>query len=96
MLTNWVWRRGATLSRPGTMPPAPLLVRRRCGAMRRRAGNQQEGAGAMPEQDDGRIVETATEARQGERGPSMLALLTVSMLLAIIVLSIAWFIFFQA
>lgn len=50
----------------------------------------------MPEQDDGRIVETATEARQGERGPSMLALLTVSMLLAIIVLSIAWFIFFQA
>ncbi len=49
----------------------------------------------MPEQENGRIVETATEARQGERGPSMLALLTVSTLLAIIVLAVLWFIFFQ-
>ncbi len=49
----------------------------------------------MPEQDNGRIVETATEARQGERGPSMLALLTVSTLLAIIVLAVLWFVFFQ-
>ncbi len=44
---------------------------------------------------DGRVVETATEARQGERGPSVLALLTVSTGLAILILGIIWFVFFH-
>ena len=42
-----------------------------------------------------RIVETPIEARQAERGPSVLALLTVSTIAAIFVLAIVWFVFFR-
>jgi hypothetical protein len=41
------------------------------------------------------IVETATEARQAERGPSVLALLTVSTGLAVLILGVVWFVFFR-
>jgi len=43
----------------------------------------------------GRIVETATEARQGEPGPSVLALLTASTSLAVLILGVLWFVFFR-
>ena len=49
----------------------------------------------MAVQRDGRIVETATEARQGEPGPSVLALLTASTGLAILILGVIWFVFFR-
>ncbi len=49
----------------------------------------------MAKRQHGRIVETATEARQGEPGPSVLALLTVSTGLAILILGIVWFVFFR-
>jgi hypothetical protein len=39
------------------------------------------------------IVETPTEARQAEPGPSVLALLTASTGLAILVLGAVWFVF---
>jgi hypothetical protein len=42
-----------------------------------------------------RIVETPTEARQAERGPSVLALLTISTVAAGFVLAIVWFVFFR-
>ncbi len=42
-----------------------------------------------------RIVETPTETWQAERGPSVLALLTVSTIAAGFVLAIVWFIFFR-
>jgi hypothetical protein len=42
-----------------------------------------------------RIVETATEARQGEPGPSVLVLLTISTGLAILILGVIWFVFFH-
>ena len=42
-----------------------------------------------------RIVETPTEARQGEPGPSVLALLAVSTGLAVLILGIVWFVFFR-
>lgn len=42
-----------------------------------------------------RIVETPTEARQAEPGPSILALLTISTIAAGFVLAIVWFIFFR-
>jgi hypothetical protein len=42
-----------------------------------------------------RIVETPTEARQGEPGPSVLALLAVSTGLAILILGVVWFVFFR-
>jgi hypothetical protein len=44
---------------------------------------------------DGQIVETPTEARQAEPGPSVLALLTVSTGLAILILGVVWFVFFR-
>ena len=44
---------------------------------------------------DHQIVETATEARQGEPGPSVAALLAVSTGLAIMILGVIWFVFFR-
>ncbi|WP_291844961.1 hypothetical protein [Bradyrhizobium sp.] len=44
---------------------------------------------------NGRIVETATEARQGEPGPSVLALLAASTGLAVLILGVVWFVFFR-
>ena len=41
------------------------------------------------------IVETPTEARQAEPGPSVLALLTVSTGLAMLILGLIWFAFFH-
>jgi hypothetical protein len=41
------------------------------------------------------IVETATEARQGEPGPSVAALLAISTGLAILILAVVWFVFFR-
>jgi hypothetical protein len=49
----------------------------------------------MATKQHGRIVETPTEARQAEPGPSVLALLTVSTGLAVLVLGMVWFVFFR-
>jgi hypothetical protein len=49
----------------------------------------------MATREHDRIVETTTEARQGEAGPSVLALLTASTGLAILILAIVWFVFFR-
>ena len=42
-----------------------------------------------------RIVETPTEARLAEPGPSVLALLTISTGLAVLILGVIWFVFFH-
>jgi biotin transporter BioY len=42
-----------------------------------------------------RTVETPTEARQAELGPSVLAMLTVSTVVAVLILGIVWFVFFR-
>ena len=49
----------------------------------------------MATRQHGRIVETPTEARQAEPGPSVLALLTASTGLAILILAMIWFVFFR-
>ncbi|MGB3446730.1 MAG: hypothetical protein WBA48_08550 [Xanthobacteraceae bacterium] len=49
----------------------------------------------MATKEHGQIVETPTEARQGERGPSVLALLVISTGLAIVILGIIWFVFIR-
>jgi len=49
----------------------------------------------MATRQQGRIVEPSTEARQAEPGPSVLALLTVSTGLAVLILGIIWFVFFR-
>jgi hypothetical protein len=63
------------------------------------AGRHSQGARnevTMATKQQGHIVETtSTEARQGEPGPSVLALLTISTGLAILVLAIVWFVFFR-
>jgi len=43
----------------------------------------------------GLIIETPTEARQAEPGPSVLALLTVSTCLAVLILAFIWYLFFR-
>jgi len=49
----------------------------------------------MATHKDHRIVETATEARQAEPGPSVLAMLIVSTGLAVVILLALWFVFFR-
>jgi hypothetical protein len=51
--------------------------------------------GTMATRHHDRIVETPTEARQAEPGPSVLALLAVSTGLAILILGVVWFVFFR-
>jgi hypothetical protein len=41
------------------------------------------------------IIETPTEARQAEPGPSVLALLLASTGLAVLILGVVWFAFFR-
>jgi hypothetical protein len=45
--------------------------------------------------DERPIVETPTRARQAEPGPSVAALLAVSLGLAILILAVVWFVFFR-
>ncbi|MDP1868580.1 hypothetical protein [Bradyrhizobium sp.] len=49
----------------------------------------------MARRDHDQIVETAREARGAEPGPSVLALLTVSTSLAVLILGGVWFVFFR-
>jgi hypothetical protein len=49
----------------------------------------------MPTKKHGVIVETPTEARQAEPGRSILAILTVSTVLAVLVLGGVWWAFFR-
>jgi hypothetical protein len=57
---------------------------------------QHQGTeGPMATQQQRHIVETPTEARQAEPGPSVLALLLVSTGLAVLILGVVWFVFFR-
>ena len=49
----------------------------------------------MARNEKGTIVETATEARQAEPGPSIFLVLVVSIALAVAILGAVWFIFFK-
>jgi hypothetical protein len=49
----------------------------------------------MTKKERGQIVETPTEARQAESGPSVLVLLVISTGVAIVVLGLVWFVFFR-
>jgi hypothetical protein len=50
----------------------------------------------MATRQQDQIIETPTEARQAEPGPSVLALLTASTGLAMLILGIIWFAFFRS
>jgi hypothetical protein len=49
----------------------------------------------MTKNPRGPIVETTTEARQAEPGPSIFVVLATSILLAVAILGAVWFIFFK-
>ncbi|MHC2436874.1 hypothetical protein [Bradyrhizobium sp. USDA 4451] len=49
----------------------------------------------MATERHGQIIETPTEARQAEPGPSVLALLTASIGLAVLILGLVWLVFFR-
>jgi hypothetical protein len=49
----------------------------------------------MVTKNDGRIVETPTEARQAEPGPSILMILMVSVVLAVAILGAVWLLYFR-
>jgi hypothetical protein len=46
--------------------------------------------------EEKRIFETPTEARQAEPGPSILLVLIVSVVLAVTILGTLWFLFFRS
>jgi hypothetical protein len=50
---------------------------------------------SLVEKEQGCIVETATEARQAEPGPSILLVLIVSVVSAAAMLGAVWFVFFR-
>jgi hypothetical protein len=56
---------------------------------------KQGNEGPMATRQHPRIIETPTEARQAEPGPSVLALLAVSTGLAMLILGVVWFVFFR-
>jgi hypothetical protein len=62
---------------------------------RRKASTTQRIEGIMATRQHGQIVETPTEARQAEPGPSVLALLLASTGLAVLILGLVWFVFFR-
>lgn len=49
----------------------------------------------MVERKHGVIIETPTEARQAETGPSVLLLMAVSTGLAVLILGLVWLVFFR-
>ena len=49
----------------------------------------------MATREHRRIAETPTKARQSEPGPSILALLAVSLGLVVLILGVVWFAFFR-
>jgi hypothetical protein len=62
---------------------------------RRTASTTHGIEGIMATRQHDHIVETPTEARQAEPGPSVLALLMVSTGLAVLILGLVWFVFFR-
>jgi hypothetical protein len=47
------------------------------------------------EKREGQIVETPTEARQAERGPTVFNLLIISTTALVIAFAVIWFVFFR-
>jgi hypothetical protein len=96
--------RSVALGRDGRRLPHGQAVRCRAARLRIRelSGLRRLGAQArwvrgfaMVTKKHGIIIETPTEARQAERGPSVLILLMVSLILVAIGMAAVWYIFFR-
>lgn len=66
-----------------------------CNAERTAFSGDDSRNGTMATRRHQQIIETPTEARQAEPGPSVLALLAISTGLAILILGVVWFVFFR-
>src|SRR3954468_2890535 len=80
--------------RAGTSLPIMRCFNRRCRSIRWHYRHLLEEV-PMVTQRHGQIIETPTEARQAEPGPSVLALLVASTGLAVLILGVVWFVFFR-
>jgi hypothetical protein len=49
----------------------------------------------MVKKKHGVMIETPTDARQAEPGPSILLLLIISVSVAVIAMGVVWFVFFR-
>jgi hypothetical protein len=56
---------------------------------------EDEGSSLMVKKKHGVIIETPTEARQAEPGPSVLLLLTVSLVFVVLGMAVVWYAFFR-
>ena len=72
-----------------------LLAERTLRTVTHPRHSAQTRSPSMATNKDHRIVETATEARGGEPGPSILAMVIASTGLAIVILLALWFVFFR-
>src|SRR5438270_8199850 len=90
-------RRQPQAPKGGTSPGVVRWVRDDAARDRRvfRASFPKDRGPPMATRQDRQIVETPTEARQAEPGPSVLALLTVSVGLAMLILGVVWFVSFR-
>jgi hypothetical protein len=50
---------------------------------------------SMVHKKHGIIIETPTEARQAERGPSILSVLIISLIIALFGMAAVWYLFFR-
>ena len=87
MLENWVRKEPAFASRV-SFERAPSLA-----VVSFNANVKFEAD--MVTKEHGQIVETPTEARSAEPGPSVAAVLVVSTIAAAFTLAIVWFVFFR-
>jgi len=92
--TFWTLLLSGTARRVGTPLPIMRCFNRQCRSIRWHYRHLLEEV-PMATQRHGQIIETPTEARQAEPGPSVLALLTVSTGLAVLILGTVWFVFFR-
>ncbi len=93
--TDWTppQRRYGTLPKTLHLVRVPEILRKHRSLIGRDKLRKFENG--MATKKHGVIIETPTEARQTEPGPSVLALLTISTGLAILMLGVVWFVLFR-
>jgi hypothetical protein len=83
----WAARNSRNIGSDQALPSVPLAARR---------SRRLRIEVTMATRENEQIVETPTEARQAEPGPSVLSLLAISTGLAVLILGVIWFVFFRS
>jgi hypothetical protein len=92
--------RGAPLRRACSIARRDKFPAKNAAASRNECGgslvDQEPAKGRiMPIERDGQIIESAQEARQAERGPTVRNVLVASTSLAIVVMLVVWLAFYR-